>query len=63
MSDALERERDRIEKAIRDEFEDGLRTRERLEAIAAKHCGEGWNPIVMDDAITGELTAHAVRRT
>jgi hypothetical protein len=55
--DAWDRERLRMEGAIRDEFKTGPQTRGRLEAIAVKHCGELWNPVVMDDAMTGELNA------
>jgi hypothetical protein len=60
--DAWDRERLRMERAIRDEFKTGPQTRGRLEAIAVKHCGELWNPVVMDDAMTGELNAEVILR-
>ncbi len=47
MSDALDRERLRLEKAIMAEFEQGPKTMERLEVIAQRHCGQMWKPTCM----------------
>lgn len=62
MGDALDQERLRIEKAIRDEFETGPQTLERLEEIAPRHCGDRWKPTCMPVVGGGFDVAVLLRR-